>query len=613
MAFPSDEQAAVMTHRGRPLIVVAGPGTGKTRTLVERMIHLLTEDQSREVSLITLTRASRRDTHSRLESAFGHAVFEQPRLIFPRASTLHTYAKSLVHRYANLVGRESNFSILIESKGERDLILEELVQDLHLDIDIDKLSEAISCFRCTEQWPYWCPLSASDRGAVLEHFDELLSFYKAFDMEGIVVAACNILTHAAAALPPLFLQVDEYQDLNPMDQRLIDLAASHPASEVVVVADDAQSIYSRRYANYQGVRALWESPDWERIRFPDSHRLPAHILNAALDLIGGEGYVGAAMNSKPPDGRRIVTLQCTSSDLQVEAVANHIHELMASSNDERREPLAFRDFLVLCPTGSFVDRTVELLASEYSIPAHKPTSSTIPDNYWKLILVLRILHSGDPLALRQWLPVLGFGHDEIVQLRRGAMNTNTDFSAYCLSQEDARFRQLSDNSNRARTAATDITSFQEELEHFEGLPQLEDFFDYLCSLIDEQNDDFPSFGQFIQVIYKMFGLIEGDSIIPDEDKVLAATLHSAKGLEAEYVYCMWMNSRFMPMAGRDLAEQRRLLYVALTRARRDVILTFHEEYDRGHGRRLYRQAMSPFLHDIGNHLEFRRVRAADLR
>lgn len=613
MPFPSEQQAAVMAHRGRPLIVVAGPGTGKTRTLVERMIGLLTEDQSQEVSFITFTRTSRRDTHSRLESAVGEAVFDQSRLIFPRISTLHTYAKSLVHRYANAIGRQSNFSILIEKKGEKALLLRELIEDLQIDIDISVLSEGISCYRCTEEWPYGFPLSPSNRIRVLEHLEEQLRFYDTFDMEGIVIAACTILADVAEALPSLFLQVDEYQDLNPMDQRLVDRAASHPSSQVVVVADDAQSIYSLRYAHYQGVRTLWESPDWERVRFPDSHRLPGHILNAALDLIANEGYVGAEINRKPDEGRRIPTLQCTTSDLQIKAVATQIRELMAASNDQGQQQLAFRDFLVLCPTTSFVDNIVELLRDEYGIPAHKPTSSIISDDYWKLILVLRMLHSEDPLALRQWLPALDFEEIEILHLRQASMRANMGFFEYCLSQEDPRLRELSSAIDHIREAAVDMASFQRTLEAFPGLRLEEDFFDGLSSLIDLQCDGFPSFGRLIQLIYAMFGVLEADTDIPDEDRVLVATLHSAKGLEAEYVYCMWLNRKFMPMANRDQAEQRRLLYVALTRAKRDVVLTFHEEYDRARQRRLFEEAMSPFLHEISNHLELRRVRADDLR
>lgn len=613
MSFPSEQQAAVMDHRGKPLIVVAGPGTGKTRTLVERMICLLAEDQSREVSFITFTRTSRRDTHGRLETAFGDTVLDQPQLIFPRASTLHTYAKSLLHRYAKAVGRQSSFSILIDDKGEKDLVLGDLVKDLQIDIDIGALSDGIFCYRCTGEWPYGFPLATSDLIRTLEHWEELLRFYSTFDMEGIVIAACTILTEVAEALPALFLEVDEYQDLNPMDQRLVGLAASHPSSQVVVVADDAQSIYSFRHARYQGVRTLWESSDWERCRFPDSYRLPAHILNAALDLIADEGYLGAEINRKPDEGRRIVTLQCTTSDLQVKAVARHILDLIASPNDEGQQQLAFRDFLVLCPTTSFVDNAVEFLRDTYSVPAHKPTRSTISEEYWKLILVLRMVHSGDPLALRQWLPVLGFDDTEILDLRQATTRANSGFFQYCLSHEDNRLRELSSAIGRVRDAANDVASFQQALDAFPGLTIEEGFVESLSSQIDPGSDDLPSFGRLIQLIYAMFGVLEAETDIPDADRVLVATLHSAKGLEAEYVYCMWMNRTLMPMANYDPAEQRRVLYVALARARRDVVLTFHEEFDQARGRRLYEQAMSPFLHEIRSHLDIRRVRADDLR
>lgn len=595
-------------------MVVAGPGTGKTSTLVERMSTLLTEDQSREVSFITFTRTSRRDTHSRLEKEFGEAVFDDPHLIFPRTSTLHAYAKSLLHKYAQTIGRRSDFSVLIENKDEKGLLISELVEDLALNIGIQKLSEGIYCYRCTGEWPNPFQLSSSDRIAVLKHFETLLAFYNTFDMEGMVANACGILDSAVRKLPQLFLQVDEYQDLNPIDQRLVQLlVTSHPLSQVVVVGDDAQSIYgSLRHANFQGLRDLWESPDWDRESFPDSQRLPAHILNAALDLVATEGYIDAALNRKPPNGKRISTLQCTRSDFQVQAVANHIKQTMASPKLEGQPPLRYKDFLVLCPTTAFVDNTVQQLSKRH-IPTHKPTASFVPESYWKLLLLLRIAHSQDPLALRQWLPFLSIKQDEILTLRRNAMNSEVGFYAFCHSQEDPRLQHLFQQLRQLTQSTTDLASFESALQAFDGLPPQDEFFEYLASQSSGEPLTVPSLGRLIQLIYEKFGLIDTDDVIADEDKVLVCTLHSAKGLEAEYVYCMWMNAKFMPMPNRDTAEQRRVLYVALTRAKQDVVLTFHEEYDRSIPRLLSEQAMSPFLHEIREHLNLTRVNSKDLR
>ena len=571
------------------------------------MIALLSEDQSREVTFITFTRTSRRDTHSRLKQAFGESVFEQPSVLFPRTSTLHTYAKSLVHRYASLLGRRSDFSILVESKGEKSLLLQELIHDNDIDIDFETLSSGLYCFRCTGEWPQQFPLSETERIQAMDYFEKLLAFYNTFDMEGVVVAACEILSNNKLSIPRIFLQVDEFQDLNPLDHRLVNLAASNPLSQVVVVADDAQSIYGLRHAHYEGVRELWQSDDWEHIRFLDCHRLPAHILNGALDLISNEGYVGAVMNRKPTTGKRITTYQCTKSDLQIEAVAFRINQIICDES----EKASYRDFLLLCPTTTLVDTVVSLLNDQYGIPAHKPTSSTMPTDYWRLYLILRILYNEDPLAFRQWLPILGFKEEDIHLLRKNAMDNGLDLVQYSRIIDDPRIGSFFENIDRVKKSVNNVDSFLASLRAINGVPELKEFSTDINSIVS--NGSIPSYGRIIQHIYEKFGITDPEEEISGDDKVLVTTLHSAKGLEADYVFCMWMNSKFMPLQKRDLSEQKRILYVSLTRAKKDLVITFHEEFDTEARRLLKGKAMSPFLHEIRDHLDIRRIRAEDLR
>ena len=106
MSFPNEEQRRVIEHNGRPLVVVAGPGTGKTSTIVARMERLLKENPNREVSFITFTRSSRRDTERKFKDTVGKQALTEAQFVFPRVSTLHTYAKSIVHKYAKTVGWE---------------------------------------------------------------------------------------------------------------------------------------------------------------------------------------------------------------------------------------------------------------------------------------------------------------------------------------------------------------------------------------------------------------------------------------------------------------------------------------------------------------------------
>ena len=609
MTFPSEEQSLVIDHRTTPLIVVAGPGTGKTRTLVERMITLLAEDPSRQVTFITFTRTSRGDTQKKLREALGETVLDQGGLTFPRISTLHAYAKRLVHRYAPLISLDPTFSILIKNKGEQNLVAEEIIGDLGLTIDQTTLQAAITCYRATGEWPTDFCLSASDRLAVLDRLALLLTLYRTLDMEGVVIAACRILESGQAALREVFLQVDEYQDLDPMDQRFVDLAASQPGSQVVVVADDAQSIYGGRHAHPEGVRSLWDDPDWCKIRFPDCFRLPSHILNAALDLLSGCDYLGTEVNRKDDTGKRILTVQCTTANLQIEAIGRHISELVNGGNDNGDSPITWSDMLVLCPTGAQARQVADSLAGR-GIPAHVRAGASIPDGYWPVVLLLRILHNRDPLALRQWLPVLGLSSQEIRQLRDESIATSVPFSEHCLSLADARIVTFRGDLERVRNATGDPDQLNLALNSLAGVCTPPDFTEFLGSAL-LQDHRLPSWGELVQAIYHEFGVLEEDAITPDQDRVLVATMHSAKGLEARFVYCLWMNARYMPLPGRDPDEQRRIMYVALTRAKQDVVLSFHELYEQG--RRVGQEGMSPFMAEIRDHLRIVRVRAPDIR
>lgn len=610
MPFPTPEQARVIEHRGRPLVVIAGPGTGKTSTLVARMIRLLEEDRSRHVSFITFTRTSRRDTQRRLEQAFGQQVLKAPDALFPRTMTLHTFAKSIVHRFAHVVRWHHSFSVLVDQRGEKTLVLDEVLDDLAIEGDPGEVSRALSSVRSLQGWPEEFLLAPAARTELLAYYEKLLALYRALDMEGVVTYASNILDRAGGELPLVFLQIDEYQDLNPSDQRLVSLAASQRESEVVVVGDDAQSIYGFRFANYQGLRTLWGSPHWDREPLLDSQRLPAHILNAALDLIADRGYLGAEVRRKPQDGRKILTLQCTTSDVQLPALAAEIRKALAAESGAH--PLQLRDILILCPTAAFVDRIVNELSVTYGIPAHKPTAVPISDHVCRTILLLRILANRDPLALRQWLPLIGLTEDEIRQFRRAALNQAVPYSDYCFAQPDKRLTTFEHHLDVLTAAATQVSSFRHALAMFQGYLFQDPFFELIRHHLPDETAPLPPFERLMQLAYQELGVLDADATISDDNRVLVATLHSAKGLEAEYVLCPWMNARFMPMEGRDPEEQRRLLYVGMTRAKRGLILLFHEEFDQVHKRRVGSTALSPFLRGIASHLDVRRVRKQDV-
>ncbi len=612
MPFPSREQELVINHGGSPLIVVAGPGTGKTRTLVERMIRILQEDPSREVSFVTFTRTSMRDTERKLIRALGETILEDTNIDFPRVSTLHTYAKSIVHRHGHLIDQISSFSILLDSHEESGLVINEVVNDLSLDLPIEEVSDAISMVRACRNWPEQFNASDIEKQAIIEGFNTLLKIYRTLDMEGVLLSACEILENLHVSLPQIFLQVDEYQDLNPVDQEFVSHLSSHPSSQIVVVGDDAQSIYGFRQANFDGVRDLWESESWERICFPDSFRLKPHILNAALDLLKGTEYLGSMINRKAPDNKKITVLQCTTQNIQIEAIARDITNKIQLSQENPERELRLNDFLVLCPTGTQVEQVVNSFNNDYDLPSKSPQKPSIPVDYRNLLLVLRMASTSDPFALRQWLPIIGFSQQEITQLRLQVIDLESDFFEYITNIDDVRISTLNQEMNCIRESSQTHISLLTALEEVNQLIIPPSFSDLLSTCV---NDDgfLTSLNSIVQMIYEHLGILDGGQIVEDDERILVATMHSSKGLEASYVYCAWVSSTFMPLPGRDPDEQKRIMYVALTRAKEDILFTFPERYDRDSNRRLGREVMSPFLEEISNHIELIRITAPSIR
>lgn len=610
MAFPSDEQKQIITHRGKPLVVVAAPGTGKTSTIVARIVGLLREDSGREVSFVTFTRTSRRDTEAKIMEAVGDEASTKTELAYPRVSTLHGFAKSLVHRYAEVIGRESRFSILVKERGEMDLVLCDMLEDVEAQVPLSELSKALSEFRSTDTWPQECEVENLEE--LLACFESMLALYNTFDIEGVVVAARRILSSNDVTPQPVFLQVDEYQDLNPADQDLVRCATRATGSQVVVVGDDAQSIYGFRHANPAGMRALWESDDWDHLRLTQCHRLPPHILLAAHDLIASAGYLGADVRLPEDTGGKIQVLQCTKSKYQMAAVAGEVESILRTKTRFDGSQLTLKDLMVLCPSNTWVKVASKALEAKYGISTRRFEKNKIPDDHWRLLLLLRILAFNDGLALRQWLTIANVPDQIVRQIRAEAFDAHRSFYAQAEQTDVPEIRDLFERLHRVRECEADAAALRTQLLEFPHLAVEESLFPEIGFTIDEALEEVPAISSIINSVYERYGLVDAEPSVPDEDRLLVTTLHSAKGLEAEYVFLMWMNDTFMPSPSRDIDEERRVLYVALTRAKQDVIVTFHERYDTASRRYLRKEAMSSFLWDIEDHLEFRRVTKADL-
>lgn len=603
--FPNDKQRLVLNHRGKPLIVVAGPGTGKTTTLVKRMIQILKADPNTPVALITFTRLSRRTSDRDIKKDVAEASEEIPGTDIPRVATVHTFAKSLVHTFISDSGLDPHFHILLDNLGEVDLIVSEVLSDLGLKLEPGPIKEMISAQRDSQELKPVLGLEATKALEVIYHFDQLCTYYNSLDMQSLVLEATKMIQADPRRLTPLYLHVDEYQDLNVADQRFVAALASTPERQVVAVGDDAQSIYGFRHAHHTGIGQLFQDASWDRVQFDESIRMSIPIRRASQALLAksSETYLSrAVLDPSSPTDKKVPLVMFTKSEVELQAVVGRVQYLKDHGVGRKGQPLRWQDFMILSPNSKTVDRFVRCLA-DHRVPVRIKKKEKLTAADKKMLLALRLMGHDDSLALRQCLELAGCELAELTLWRYEARKNNQRLFEYLRKiQSDAT--DIIRAIDNARTQCEDPDSFLRSIESLPGLSNTPEALS-LRGLTKEALGDGPvSIGRVTKELYERLGVLDPESDITDEDKVLVTTIHSAKGLEAEVVFLVQMNAGLMPQIDKDLEEQRRLLYVAMTRAKTELTISFLERsVPVGQGwKHLKREAASPFLLDIADEL-----------
>jgi len=362
-----------------------------------------------------------------------------------------------------------------------------------------------------------------------------------------------------------------------------------------------------------GLRDFWSDEGWANISLSECFRLPPEILNAALALIADSQYLGSSLVATPQNGGVITTYQCTVPQYQDVAIARKILQLKDELTNDDGESLKYKDFMVLSPSVKFIPGIVATLQDDHGIPAKEVKRPTVPDDAWRVLLILRMAQYQDDLALRHWLEFMEFERDLITAIRRDAIASEVTLHLQCEGVDDGRLGALFASIESLRSEVSSIDRFAEALSVVPGIGVGKDELNVLLREILGDESDPESLVAWMQLINERYGVLEVESEVPEDDGVLVSTLHSAKGLEAECVFISWMNADYMPMAGRDEEEERRVLYVGMTRAKQVLGFAFHEKYDQQRRRRLREEAMSPFLREIVDHLNIEQVNADSLR
>ncbi len=607
-ALNSQQLAAVTAGEG-PSLVIAGAGSGKTRTLVYRVAYLI--DSGIDPSHILLLTFTRKSSQEMLERA-GELIGVRSERV--RGGTFHSVANMLLRRYGRSIGLEPGFTIL--DRGDAEDLIALVRAQLGLN-EKDKrfprkgtiaemFSKAENTLRplveiVVEEFDHFSDhldaleqlqrgYQASKRQRQLVDYDDLLVLLRRLVMEdeGIRRTISSLYR---------YILVDEYQDTNRLQADVVrHLASTH--QNVMVVGDDAQSIYAFRGATFKNIMefpALF--PGTTIYKLEENYRSTQPILNLANAVIeeAKEKY-SKHLFTRKLDGPLPVLVEAAGENAQSRFIAQKILEL-------REEGVPLGEMAVLFRS-SFHSFDLEIELSRHGLPFVKRGGVKFIETAHVKDLLAHMRVVANPLDAVSWHRVL--------MLVEGVGPKKAQDVMAALVKSDNPYRALSEMTGRSGKGLKDLALTLESLAGSGDLrpaEQVGHIYEYYLPILKEHYDDYPKRTRdldHLQTIAEGYQAVEtflsdlaleppdgnaarSDAPDRDDERLVLSTIHSAKGLEWQCVFVIWIvDGRFPSVYSfsedEGLEEERRLFYVSVTRAKRHLYLTYPiNVFDRGSG------------------------------
>lgn len=584
------EQREAVTHGEGPLLVVAGAGSGKTRVLTYRIAWLLASGRARphNILAVTFTNKAAREMAERVERLLGGP------LAGGFVGTFHRFALGLLRQHPEKVGLRPRFAIADEDEQRR--ILEQVLKELGIPSTQLSPRAARSAISRRKNGSGDGLLTPELVSAVFERYQKRLAEAGAVDFDDMLVLAVRLLEDNEALKQSLrqrftYLLVDEFQDTNPVQMELLWHLAG-PQPNLTAVGDEDQSIYRFRGAELEHILRFEHTyPGARVLTIGSNYRSAEPILKAAAAVI--------AHNTR----RRPKVLRARSGGgepVRVLAAVDETDEASLVVADIRRERAAGRTSVAVLFRINALSRPFEAELVRWGVPYRVVGGVRFWDRaeVRDALAYLRLVaNPDDELAFLRVVnvPARGLGAVTLERVRQAA-------EAWGCSLPEASRRLPETLTPRAREALAQFWGLVDTLrQQAEGrLPELvrtllersglaaqysphdeEDRqrlanLDQLVSAAAEAEQRGLTLASFLDEVAL---LSEADAEVAPES-VLLSTLHAAKGLEFDVVYLVGLEEGLLPLVrgeeleSADEEEERRLLYVGMTRARKKLVLTW---------------------------------------
>lgn len=588
----NDRQKEAVLYNDGPLLIIAGAGAGKTKTLTTKIAYLIEEGFAKpyNVLAITFTNKAAKEMKDRLYGLIGDLAKKV------QVSTFHSFGLKLLRENYQKLGYEANFVIM--DSDDSLTVVKKIVKDLGYDPKIynprairNKISSCKNEMMTPEMYERY---AVSDYEKVMhqvyEKYEDKLKKNNSVDFDDLLLLPIKLFKENPSVLQDYqelykYILIDEYQDTNEA-QYILSKLISAKNRKITCVGDDSQSIYSFRGANYKNILNFEKDyQDAKTILLEENYRSTSTILDAANQVI---------KNNKQRKDKNLWTSRGKGEKIKYYRAYNEKDEaqyIIRKVKELRNKDVLYKDIAVLYRTNA-QSRVLEEEMLKENMPYRVIGSfyfysrKEIKD----LIAYLRLIHnSKDNVSLLRVIntPKRGIGLKTIENLTAKADSENKSIYEAISSGKELDFKktieqlkslaeeltltELIDKVLDASGMRQDLES-EKTLESEVRLENLEEFKSITKSF--EEREGLISLEDFLLEISLISDVEEYKD---DPNRISLMTVHSVKGLEFDHVFVVGMEEGIFPhmnslMETSELEEERRLCYVAITRAKDDLHL-----------------------------------------
>ena len=594
------EQAAAASQIEGPLLIIAGAGSGKTRMITYRIAHMLEEGiDEKSILALTFTNKAAKEMSDRIR-----ALVKKP-LKGLTATTFHSFGLGILKQYIQHLGYHNDFTLY--DTNDNEALIKNCIVACGYQIPDYNVRTLLSFFSNVKTGRE--TMENAD-GAIAEIYREWLLTQKAYnvvDFDDLILLPIRIFETKPWVLEAVqerfrYIMVDEFQDTSLLQYRLVSLIASKYRN-IAVVGDDDQSIYSWRGANYRNILEFEKDfPERKEFKLERNYRSTGNILTAANALIIHNSERKAKkLWTEEGSGSAISIKHHPTSEAEAYWIGAQIKEEIRTVRD-----LRYGDIGVLVRTNALISE-LENIFAEMNIPTRVSGGQSFFDRreIRDILCYLKVLlNKHDDVSLLRIIntPRRGIGRTTVEKLRAYADEKT-------ISLYEAMESMTGDAGGLSQKARENIRTFSAKLEGWKSssaspenlIRQIVDDIHYQAMLSEEYPEspktvDFKMHGiEILETRLKRYlemnegadlkdylnaVAIVGDEKEDDGNKVNLMTMHASKGLEFRIVHLAGIEDDVIPSAraleenAKNIDEERRLFYVAITRAREKLVINY---------------------------------------